>query len=41
VSEETKAMAAAPPVKSTDVISCWLGVALLALILYIQLGGRL
>lgn len=41
VSEETRVMAAAPPVKSTDVISCWLGVALLALILYIQLGGRL
>jgi len=41
VSEETREMAKAPPVKSTDVISCWLGVALLALILYIQLGGRL
>ena len=39
VSEETKQMAAAPPVKSTDVISCWLAVALLAFILYIQLGG--
>lgn len=41
VSEETKQMAAAPPVKSTDVISCWLAVALMAFILYIQLGGRL
>lgn len=41
ISEETKQMAAAPPVKSTDVISCWLAVALLAFILYIQLGGRL
>lgn len=41
VSEETKEMAAAPPVKSTDVVSCWLAVALMAFILYIQLGGRL
>lgn len=41
ISEETRQMAAAPPVKSTDVISCWLAVALLAFILYIQLGGRL
>lgn len=39
VSEETRKMALAPPTKSTDVISCWLGVALLAFILYIQLGG--
>jgi hypothetical protein len=41
ISEETRQMAAAPPVKSTDVISCWLAVALLAFILYIQLGGPL
>lgn len=41
ISEETRQMAIAPPVKSTDVISCWLAVALLAFILYIQLGGRL
>lgn len=41
ISEETKEMAAAPPVKSTDVVSCWLAVALMAFILYIQLGGRL
>ncbi|BCR06667.1 hypothetical protein DESUT3_37360 [Desulfuromonas versatilis] len=41
VSEETRQMAASPPVKSSDVISCWLAVALLAFILYIQLGGRL
>jgi hypothetical protein len=39
ISEETRQMAAAPPVKSTDVISCWLAVALLAFILYIQLRG--
>lgn len=41
VSEETRAMAAAPPSKCTDIVSCWLGVALLAFILYIQLGGTL
>jgi hypothetical protein len=41
ISEETKQMAAAPPVKSNDVISCWLAVALMAFILYIQLGGPL
>lgn len=41
VSEETRKMAEAPPSKSTDIVSCWLGVALLAFILYIQLGGRL
>ncbi|MBE0598952.1 MAG: hypothetical protein IH614_16985 [Desulfuromonadales bacterium] len=40
VSEETRQMAAAPPRKSTDVVSCWLAVALVALILFIQLGSR-
>ena len=40
VSEETRAMAESPPVKSADIVSCWLGVVLLSLILYIQLGGR-
>lgn len=39
VSEETRKMAEAPPVKSADVISCWLAVLLLAFILYLQLGG--
>jgi hypothetical protein len=39
VSEETRKMAEAPPMKSTDVLSCWLAVALLAFILYLQLGG--
>jgi len=38
VSEETRAMSASPPVKSTDIVSCWLAVALLAFILYMQLG---
>jgi len=41
ISEETRKMAEAPPVKSTDIISCWLAVVLLGLILYIQLGGTL
>jgi len=40
VSEETRQMAAAPPRKSTDIISCWLAVALMALILFIQLRSR-
>jgi hypothetical protein len=41
VSEETREMAKAPPVKSTDVVSCWLAVALIAIILYLQLHGVL
>ena len=40
VSAETSSMAEAPPVKSGDIVSCWLAVALLLLILYGQLGGR-
>jgi hypothetical protein len=41
VSEQTREMAKAPPVKSTDVISCWLAVILIAIILYLQLRGGL
>jgi hypothetical protein len=41
VSEDTRKMAEAPPVKSSDVISCWLAVALIAIILYLQLRGAL
>lgn len=41
VSEETRQMAESPPVKSTDVFSCWLGVLLMAFILHIQLRGGL
>ena len=41
LSEDTRATAANPPVKTTDVISCWLAVALMTMILYIQFGGRL
>jgi hypothetical protein len=40
VSAETLEMAAAPPSKSTDIVSCWLAVLLVALILYIQSGGH-
>jgi hypothetical protein len=40
VSEETRRMADAPPVKSTDIVTCWLMVALLAFILYSQLTMR-
>jgi len=40
VSEETRRMAEAPPVKSTDIVTCWLMVALLAFILYSQLTMR-
>lgn len=36
ISAETRAMAEAPPVKTADIISCWLAVALLAFILYVQ-----
>ncbi len=40
ISDETRKMAEAPPIKSTDIITCWLAVALLAFILYIQFWGR-
>jgi hypothetical protein len=40
VSAETRTMAEAPPSKSTDIVSCWLAVALVAFILYIQFGGK-
>ncbi len=40
VTEETRRMASAPPRKSNDIISCWIAVALLTLILFIQLSGR-
>jgi hypothetical protein len=39
VSPETRQLAQNPPRKSSDIVSCWMGVALLALILYSQLGG--
>lgn len=39
VTEDTRRMAAAPPRKSTDIVSCWLAVALLSLIFFIQLRG--
>lgn len=37
ISDETKQMAEEPPRKSTDIISCWLAVALMGFILYAQL----
>jgi hypothetical protein len=37
ISPETAAMAQNPPSKSTDIISCWLGVVLMGFILYAQL----
>lgn len=40
VSDETRKMAEAPPIKSTDIISCWLATALVAFILYIQFTGH-
>lgn len=40
VSEETQRMASAPPRKNTDIVSCWLAVALVGFILFLQLGGR-
>jgi len=36
ISEETTKMAADPPTKSSDILSCWLGVLLLAIILVLQ-----
>ena len=39
ISPETRKMAQNPPMKSSDIVSCWAGVLLLTLILYNQLGG--
>jgi len=39
--EGTRQMAAAPPVKSSDIFSAWVAVAVLALIIYVQLKGAL
>jgi uncharacterized membrane protein len=39
IGDEVRQMAADPPVKSGDIVSCWVGVVLLALILVIQLRG--
>jgi len=36
VSEETRAMTAAPPVKQSDVVMAWLGVLLMIFILWVQ-----
>lgn len=39
VSEETHEMAKNPPVKSSDIFSCWIAVVLVSLILYLQFVG--
>lgn len=36
ITEETASMAEAPPIKSSDIVSCWFGVLLLAMILVLQ-----
>ncbi len=36
ISDETRNMAQNPPVKSSDIISCWLAAILVALILFLQ-----
>ncbi|PLX97846.1 MAG: hypothetical protein C0623_14330 [Desulfuromonas sp.] len=36
VTEETARMAEAPPVKSSDIVSCWFAVVLMAIILVLQ-----
>ena len=36
ISPETRAMADHPPVKSSDIITCWFAVVLMTLILYLQ-----
>lgn len=36
ISDETREMAAAPPTKSADIVSCWVGVVLLVLLLISQ-----
>jgi len=41
ISGETREMAKNPPVKDSDIVSCWLAVCLMAFILFIQLGGHL
>jgi hypothetical protein len=39
VSDDARAMAAAPPVRRNDIVSCWLGIVLLLVILWHQLYG--
>ena len=38
VSEETRTMAAAPPAKNGDIVSCWIATAVMIGIIVIQLG---
>lgn len=39
ISEETRTMAANPPVKTGDIVSAWIGAALVLLMLLVQLRG--
>lgn len=36
ITDETRKMAADPPIKSSDIVSCWLGVVLMVIILVLQ-----
>ena len=38
VSTETRAMAASPPVKISDIVSCWIGFALMLFFFFLQLN---
>ena len=39
VSDETREQGQSAPVKSSDIVSCWLGVVLVGFILYLQFSG--
>jgi len=41
VTPETREQGQNAPVKSSDIVSCWLAVVLVAFILYLQLGGSM
>lgn len=40
VSAETRELMEAPPKKSSDIVSCWAAVILMALIIYMQFAGK-
>ncbi|PLY12480.1 MAG: hypothetical protein C0624_00865 [Desulfuromonas sp.] len=41
ISEETRKLGESAPVKSSDIVSCWLAVVLVSVILYLQFNGPL
>ena len=41
VSDETRELGQNAPVKSSDIVSCWFGVVLVAFLLYLQFSGPL